>query len=50
MVGASIDDQMISGNDALYTVTSEVTKENKKYKASNRQLNSFEEAVEFFHN
>ena len=55
-----LDAQMIGCNDdALYTVTSEVKKENKKnkcmektiqLKASNRKLNSFEEAVEFCHN
>ena len=49
MVKEPGDGQMIGGNDALYTVVSEVTKVNKKYKwmektiklkASNHQLNS----------
>ena len=32
MVKENIDAQMIGGNDALYTVTSDLTKENKRYK------------------
>jgi len=51
---------MTGGNDeALYTVTSDVTKKNNKFKcdertiqlkASNKELNSFQEAIEFCHN
>ena len=53
-------DFMTGGNDdSLYTVTSDITKKNKKFKcdertiqlkASNKDLNSFEEAVDFCHN
>ena len=53
-------DFMTGGNDdSLYTVTSDITKKNKKFKcdertiqlkASNKNLNSFEEAVDFCHN
>ena len=53
-------DFMFGGNETpLYTVTSDTTRENKKFKceertiqlkASNKELKSFEEAVEFCHN
>ena len=53
-------DFMIRGNeDPPYTVTTDVTKENKKFiayegtiqlKALNQDFNSFEEAVDFCHN
>ena len=53
-------DFMFGGNETpLYTVTSDTIKENKKFKceertiqlkASNKELKSFEEAVEFCHN